>query len=221
MAVDRMMQELAQAAPPDLIIADESVTSRPALMRAFSFDEPGSLFGIRGGALGWAMPGALGVKLANPDRPALAVVGASSSIMGASSPGWAHKEASSPKQGTSAVGQSPIQQSQADLPVGTIPAGRQFRVRLDHNIRTRSAHEGDRVTAILSEAIYAGDALVAEAGDRVIGKIVYVASARETRDRQTWNAAAATAAPTTSHTKSRESPTRLGTTVWWSSSVRP
>jgi benzoylformate decarboxylase len=80
MAVDRMMQELAQAAPPDLIIADEAVTSRPALMRAFSFDEPGSFFGIRGGALGWAMPGALGVKLANPDRPVLAVVGDGASL---------------------------------------------------------------------------------------------------------------------------------------------
>jgi benzoylformate decarboxylase len=80
MAVDRMMQELAQAAPPDLIVADEAVTSRPALMRAFSFDEPGSFFGIRGGALGWAMPGALGIKLANPDRPVLAVVGDGASL---------------------------------------------------------------------------------------------------------------------------------------------
>jgi benzoylformate decarboxylase len=80
MAVDRMMQELAQAAPPDLIVADESVTSRPALMQAFSFDSPGSLFGIRGGALGWAMPGALGIKLANPDRPVLAVVGDGASL---------------------------------------------------------------------------------------------------------------------------------------------
>ena len=80
MAVDRMMQELAQAAPADLIVADEAITSRPALMQAFSFDEPGGFFGIRGGALGWAMPGALGIKLANPDRPVLAVVGDGASL---------------------------------------------------------------------------------------------------------------------------------------------
>ena len=80
MPVERMMHELAQASPPDTIIADEAVTSRPALMREFDFDEPGSFFGIRGGALGWAMPGALGVKLANPDRPVLAVVGDGASL---------------------------------------------------------------------------------------------------------------------------------------------
>ncbi len=80
MAVERMMHELAQATPPGAIIADEAVTSRPALMREFSFDEPGSFYGIRGGALGWAMPGALGLKLANPDRPVLAVVGDGASL---------------------------------------------------------------------------------------------------------------------------------------------
>jgi benzoylformate decarboxylase len=80
MPVERMMHELAKAAPPGTIVADEAITSQPALMRAFTFDEPGSLYGIRGGALGWAMPGALGVKLANPDRPVLAVVGDGASM---------------------------------------------------------------------------------------------------------------------------------------------
>ena len=80
MAVDRMMHELAQAVPPDTIVADESITSRPSVMRAFNFDQPGSLHVIRGGALGWAMPGALGVQLANPDRPVLAIVGDGSSL---------------------------------------------------------------------------------------------------------------------------------------------
>ena len=80
MPAGRMMHELAQASPPDTIIADEAITSQPALMSAFTFDEPGSFYGIRGGALGWAMPGALGVKLANPDRPVPAVVGDGASL---------------------------------------------------------------------------------------------------------------------------------------------
>ena len=80
MAVDRMMYELAQAVPPDTIVADESITSRPSVMQAFSFDQPDSLFVLRGGALGWAMPGALGVQLANPGRPVLATVGDGSSL---------------------------------------------------------------------------------------------------------------------------------------------
>ncbi|MCE2499545.1 MAG: thiamine pyrophosphate-binding protein [Dehalococcoidia bacterium] len=80
MPVERMMHELAAAVPPNTIIADEAVTSRPALNRAFDFERPGDIYGIRGGALGWAMPGALGVKLAHPDRPVLAVVGDGASM---------------------------------------------------------------------------------------------------------------------------------------------
>ena len=80
MPVERMMHELADAVPPDTIIADEAVTSRPALNRAFDFEKAGDIYGIRGGALGWAMPGALGVKLAHPDRPVLAVVGDGASM---------------------------------------------------------------------------------------------------------------------------------------------
>ena len=80
MAVERMMHELAAAVPPGTIVADEAVTSRPAMMQEFSFDEPGTFFGIQGGALGWAMPGALGLKLAKPDRPVLAVVGDGASM---------------------------------------------------------------------------------------------------------------------------------------------
>ena len=79
-AVERMMHELAAAVPPGTIVADEAITSRPALMQEFDFDEPGSLYGIQGGALGWAMPGALGLKLAQPDRPVLAVVGDGASM---------------------------------------------------------------------------------------------------------------------------------------------
>ena len=80
MPVERMMHELAAAVPPDTVVADEAVTSRPALNRAFDFEKPGDIYGIRGGALGWAMPGALGVKLAHPDRPVLAVVGDGASM---------------------------------------------------------------------------------------------------------------------------------------------
>ena len=51
MPVERMMHELAQAVPEGTILADESITSRGAVMGAFDFDEPGSMYGIRGGAL--------------------------------------------------------------------------------------------------------------------------------------------------------------------------
>ncbi len=80
MPVDRMMYELSQSLPENAILADEAITSRGALLQAVEPSEPGSYFAIRGGALGWAMPGSLGIQLANPDRPVVAVVGDGASM---------------------------------------------------------------------------------------------------------------------------------------------
>ena len=81
MSQERMMSEVADALPQGTLIADDSVTTRDAIHAAISFDEPGSVFGERGGALGWGMGGALGLKLANPDRPVVGIVGDGSSMM--------------------------------------------------------------------------------------------------------------------------------------------
>ena len=80
MSVERMMAELAAAMPSNAIVGDEAITSRGAMLAAMDFDEPGSLYAEQGGALGWGMPGPLGLKLANPDRPVVAVVGDGSSM---------------------------------------------------------------------------------------------------------------------------------------------
>ena len=81
MSAERLMAEVAAVAPDDSIIINDAVTSGAALLDSFDFDEPGSVFGGRGGALGWGMGGALGVKLANPDRPVIAVDGDGSAMM--------------------------------------------------------------------------------------------------------------------------------------------
>lgn len=81
MSPERMMTEVAKGLPDDVIIANDSVTTGPSLLASIAFDEPGSLYGGRGGALGWGMGGALGIKLANPDRPVVAVVGDGSAMM--------------------------------------------------------------------------------------------------------------------------------------------
>lgn len=81
MSAERMMSEIAAALPDDAIIVDDAVTTRAAIFGAMDFDKPGSLLGITGGALGWGMGGALGVKLAAPNRPVIAVVGDGSSMM--------------------------------------------------------------------------------------------------------------------------------------------
>ncbi|MCE2457088.1 MAG: thiamine pyrophosphate-binding protein [Dehalococcoidia bacterium] len=81
MSTERMMHEVAQALPPDTLIADDSVTTRDSIHAAIAFDTPGTVFGERGGALGWGMGGTLGLKLANPDRPVVGIIGDGSSMM--------------------------------------------------------------------------------------------------------------------------------------------
>lgn len=81
MSSERMMAEIAGALPPNAIVVDDAVTTRASVFGALDFDEPGSLLGISGGALGWGMGGALGVKLASPERPVVAIVGDGSSMM--------------------------------------------------------------------------------------------------------------------------------------------
>lgn len=71
----RLARELRAAVPPDTVLVDEAITTSPALQAAFDFNEPGTYFRIRGGAIGWGLPAALGVKLARPERPVVAVVG--------------------------------------------------------------------------------------------------------------------------------------------------
>ncbi len=66
---------LARLAPDDLVVFDEALTSSPALTRHLPAGAPGSWFCTRGGSLGVGIPGALGLKLAHPDRTVIAFTG--------------------------------------------------------------------------------------------------------------------------------------------------
>jgi len=81
MSPERMMAELSKSLPENVIIANDSVTSGGALHHSVQFDKAGSLYGGRGGALGWGMGGTLGIKLANPDSPVVGVIGDGSAMM--------------------------------------------------------------------------------------------------------------------------------------------
>lgn len=76
-----MVYELARALPEDALVFDDSISTGGVLHAGVKFNEPGTLFGARGGAIGWGMGSALGLKLAIPDRPVVAVVGDGSAIM--------------------------------------------------------------------------------------------------------------------------------------------
>ena len=81
MAPERMMHEIAVALPPETIVVDDSISSKDALHGALQFNEPGSIYGERIGAIGWGMGAGLGVKLAERERPVVAVVGDGSAMM--------------------------------------------------------------------------------------------------------------------------------------------
>ncbi|MDE2937731.1 MAG: thiamine pyrophosphate-binding protein [Chloroflexota bacterium] len=81
MPTERMMHEISQVLPETAVLLDDSLSSKDALHAALKFDEPGSLYGERIGAIGWGMGAALGAKLAQPHRPVVAVVGDGSSMM--------------------------------------------------------------------------------------------------------------------------------------------
>ena len=81
MPPERMMIEISKSLPQNSIIVDDSISSRSAMHGAIKFNKAGSIFGERGGAIGWGMGGALGVKLANPDKPVMAIIGDGSSMM--------------------------------------------------------------------------------------------------------------------------------------------
>jgi thiamine pyrophosphate-dependent acetolactate synthase large subunit-like protein len=71
----RFMEELAAQLPPGAIVFDEALTNSPAVTRYFQAREPGQYLLTRGGSLGVGLPGAVGVKLARPDRTVVGISG--------------------------------------------------------------------------------------------------------------------------------------------------
>jgi benzoylformate decarboxylase len=80
LSVPRLMAEIETALPATAIVVDESITASIDLMRAIQFERTGDYFGARGGGIGQGLPGALGVKLARPDRPVVAISGDGSAM---------------------------------------------------------------------------------------------------------------------------------------------
>jgi benzoylformate decarboxylase len=69
------MAELARQAPEDVVVFDEALTSSPELTLHLPPRIPGHYFCTRGGSLGVGFPGAIGVKLAMPDKTVIGFSG--------------------------------------------------------------------------------------------------------------------------------------------------
>lgn len=78
-----IMHSLARALPPNVAVVEEAVTTTNThLERLGAIADPTGYFGHRGWALGWGLGCSIGVKLAWPDRPVLAVLGEGASLYG-------------------------------------------------------------------------------------------------------------------------------------------
>jgi acetolactate synthase-1/2/3 large subunit len=71
-----------QREAPECVFVDETITSHLALWNHLDADEPGTMFGSGGSALGWGVGAAVGIKLALPDRPVVLLVGDGSFVFG-------------------------------------------------------------------------------------------------------------------------------------------
>lgn len=71
---------LAAHLPPETILVEESPSSRPALQSMVPARRPMGFLSAAMGGLGFAMPAAIGIKMAQPGWPVLAVVGDGSSL---------------------------------------------------------------------------------------------------------------------------------------------
>jgi len=80
MAPVRALTAIASAMPPNGVVVDESVTATGEIARIFDFRSVGDYFGQRGGGIGQGIAGALGVAVALPGRPIVAISGDGSAM---------------------------------------------------------------------------------------------------------------------------------------------
>lgn len=75
-----LMAALADALPDDAVLVEESPSNRNELRDHVRIRRPASFFATASGGLGFAMPAAVGIKLARPSRPVVCLVGDGSAL---------------------------------------------------------------------------------------------------------------------------------------------
>jgi benzoylformate decarboxylase len=75
-----LLHAIGETLPKDAVVIDETISSGAGIRSLIRSDDPQSFYGLRGGGIGWGLPAALGVKLALPDRPVIALVGDGSTM---------------------------------------------------------------------------------------------------------------------------------------------
>ena len=77
-----LMMSLVNALPNSAIVVEEALTSAPALASFLPMQGATSFYGLASGGLGFGVPGAIGISLAQPGRPVVAAIGDGSAMYG-------------------------------------------------------------------------------------------------------------------------------------------
>lgn len=77
-----LMLRITETLPRDAVVVEEALTSTVALPRLLPLRDRQCFFGLASGGLGFGIPGAVGISLALPGRPVVAIVGDGSTMYG-------------------------------------------------------------------------------------------------------------------------------------------
>jgi len=70
-----LMQTLGELLPANAVLVEESPSNRAEMRRHVRIRRPAGFYASASGGLGFALPAAVGIKLADPDRPVVCLVG--------------------------------------------------------------------------------------------------------------------------------------------------
>lgn len=75
-----LILHVVEALPENAVVVDEGILSTRTLHGFLPFRDARCFFGLASGGIGFALPGAIGIQLAQPQRPVVAIVGDGSAM---------------------------------------------------------------------------------------------------------------------------------------------
>jgi benzoylformate decarboxylase len=76
------MLRLSETLPPDAIVVEEVLTAAASLAGFLHQRDRRGFYGLASGGLGFGLPGVVGISLAQPGRPVVAIIGDGSAMYG-------------------------------------------------------------------------------------------------------------------------------------------
>jgi benzoylformate decarboxylase len=75
-----LMMEICDTLPADAVVVNEGLTTAWNLLQFLPFRDRNNFHSFASGGIGWALPAAVGIQLAQPDRPVVALIGDGSAM---------------------------------------------------------------------------------------------------------------------------------------------